>query len=343
MRIAMVGDDFDFSAKDGISRYAYELYVRLRKSNTVSTYISRKPDNFVGDMAVGLKRYFYGVKISEPTDIVHVIYPNAIYPVSKAPRVVTWHDASIFERHKTYNPLKKDFYHWLGVVLPALKNTSAAAGVIYPSEEAKRSVESYVRGLESKLSAVIHEGIDDRFINEKVLHNKERKDFIYVGSLRYPHKNIPVLLDSFARASKGKNDLYLFTPTSPEHIDKAYFKAKHVHIIVQASTEDVLKKLKTSIAMLHLSMLEGFGLPILEAMAVGTPVVVLKGAQIPEAVARYAIKSDERSIPKVISQLAREKPELSDKAIAYAKSFSWDNAASKTVDFYKEAIKRASR
>ncbi len=339
----MVGSDFDFSAKDGISRYAHELYTQLRAGNKIFTYESRKPDNFFGDMAKGLKRYFAGLRIRENVDIVHVMYPNAAFPLSKAPKVLTWHDSSVFERHKTYNPLKKDFYHWLGVVLPALKNTGAADGIIYPSEEAKNDVERYLGNLDNKLRTVIHEGIDDVFIKERVSHNAGRKDFVYIGSVRYPHKNIPLLISAFEKAAKGANDLYIFTPTPLEQISSEYMNAKRVHVIVQASTKEIISKLKTSIALLHLSSLEGFGLTILESMAVGTPVVVLKDAQIPKAVARYAIKCSKQDVPKTIGLLAKEKPELSDDAIMYAKSFSWTSAAEKTLDFYKKVIMHSSK
>ncbi|MGC8669982.1 MAG: glycosyltransferase [Candidatus Micrarchaeia archaeon] len=340
MKIALVGNDFDFSSKDGISRYSYELYKRLKEHNTVYTYESKKQGTFTGDMFEGLKRHFIGTRIEEDVDIVHLMYPNTTHAISSAPQALTWHDAAIFSRYKTHNSFSKDFYHWLGVILPALKNTKRANGLTYNSEETRKSLIPYIGKCEEKVNKVILHGIDDIFVKEKVKHNVGREDFMYVGSLQYAHKNIPFLISAFRRASKGNNDLHIFTPTSRELINEDYFHIDNVHIHIKASTKELIEKLKTSIALLHFSKLEGFGLPILESMAVGTPVVVLKDAFIPKAVTRYAIKSTMSSASSTIEWLAKEKPELSDSAIQYAKSFNWGRTANLTFEFYKEIIEK---
>lgn len=340
MKIALVGNDFDFSAKDGISKYSNELYDHLRKRNKVYIYESKRHGDFTGDIAVGLKRYLIGTKIEEDVDIVHLMYPNTTYTISSAPQALTWHDAAIFSRYKTANSFSKNFYHWLGVVLPALRNTRRANGITYNSEETRKSLIPYIGRCDDKVNEVILHGIDDIFVNEKVKHEVERKDFIYIGSVQYAHKNIPLLVSAFSKAAKGDNDLHIFTPTSRELISSEYFNMKHIHIHIKAGSEELLDKLKSSIALLHFSRLEGFGLPILESMAVGTPVVVLKEASIPKAITKYAIKTTSSAASSTIEWLAKEKPELSDEAIAYAKSFNWDKTARRTTEFYKKIISK---
>ena len=226
MKIALVGQDFDFSSKDGISRYSYELFTRLKKHNRVSTYEHKRGAGFVGNIVPGLQ---------------------------------------------TFNIFSSDIYHWLGVVLPALRNTNRANGITYNSEETRKSLIPYIGKYLDKPNEVITHGIDDAFIKSKIDHNIERKDFVYVGSVQYPHKNIPLLIKSFESANTGNNMLYIFTPTDRNLIDPSYFKAKKVKIIIKASTSEVIEKLKRSIALLHFSRLEGFGVPILESMALGTP------------------------------------------------------------------------
>ncbi|MGC8622847.1 MAG: glycosyltransferase [Candidatus Micrarchaeia archaeon] len=342
MKIALVGHDFNFSNKDGVSRYSYELYKRLQKSNTVFVYEAKSKMGFVANILPGFKRYFIGTKIDEDVDIVHLTYPNAIYARTKAPYAVTWHDASIFTRYAVYNPLNPDFYHYLGVVLPALRNTGRAQGITYNSEETRKSLVPYIGKCENKINEVILHAIDDAFIKEKVQEGRDRSDFVYVGSVQYSHKNIPFLISAFKKAETGSNKLYIFTPTHKDLINPKYFEMEKVKIIIGASTEEIIEKLKRSIALLHFSKLEGFGVPVLEAMAVGTPAVILENADIPKAVSKYAIKTSESSASDLISRLAKEKPELSDEAVEYAKSFSWDNTASKTLKFYKKVIERAS-
>ncbi|MGC8496256.1 MAG: glycosyltransferase [Candidatus Micrarchaeia archaeon] len=342
MKIALVGHDFDFSSKDGISRYSYELFTRLKKHNKVSAYEHKKGVGFVGNIVPGLHRYTVGIKVDD-ADIVHLMYPNTTYVRSSAPQALTWHDASIFNRYKTFNIFSSDMYHWLGVALPALRNTNRANGITYNSEETRKSLIPYIGKYLDKPNEVITHGIDDAFIKSKIDHNIERKDFVYVGSVQYPHKNIPLLIKSFESANTGNNMLYIFTPTDRDLIDPSYFKAKKVKIIIKASTSEVIEKLKHSIALLHFSRLEGFGVPILESMALGTPVVVLKSAEIPKIVTKYAIKISESEIKSTIGKLALTKPELSDEAIEYAKSFSWDRTVSMTVEFYKKILEMQSK
>lgn len=343
MKIALVGHDFDFSAKDGISRYSNELYNYLRKSNKVFTYEAKSRSGFTSSIFHGLKRYFVGLKIEEDVDIVHLTYPNTVFAITKAPYAVTWHDASIFNRHKTYNPLSGGFYHYLGVVLPATKNTNRAQGLTYNSEETRKNLIPYIGKCESKVNEVISHAIDDVFIKEKIIKNANRRDFVYVGSVQYPHKNVPFLISEFNKADTGNNKLYIFTPTPKELIDPKYFKMEKIQITIGAPTSEVIEKLKESIALLHFSKLEGFGVPILESMAIGTPVVVLENADIPKAVVKHAIKINENSASAIISKLTKEKPELPEEAIRYAKSFSWENTASKTMEFYKKVIAHSTQ
>ncbi|MGC8676292.1 MAG: glycosyltransferase [Candidatus Micrarchaeia archaeon] len=337
MRIALVGNDFGFRNKDGVSRYAFEIYKHLSSGNDVQTYEIGAGRSFSSSAVYGLRRLL-GVRINEDAEVVHVMYPNAAYPLTGAPVAVTWHDANVFSRYLTKNPFSAGFYHYFGVVLPALRNTKRADGIIYVSEETKRRLARHVPGIGAKQSAVIPEGIDEAFVKERVSHGAERRDFVYVGSVEFAHKNIEFLINSF-EASRVAEKLYIFTPTSRDKIPKAYFSAKNVSIVLGAGTSAIISKLKSSIALLHFSLVEGFGLTILESMAVGTPAVVLEHADIPAIVTKYAIKAKPEDVPATIRRLARERPELANEAVKYAKGFSWRASALKTLAFYKRLSK----
>ncbi|MCL5101896.1 MAG: glycosyltransferase [Candidatus Marsarchaeota archaeon] len=335
MRIALVGNDFEFKEKDGVSRYAYEIYSRLRGSNEVYTYTAKAASSFIGNAKMGLKR-LAGVRISEDVDVVHLMYPNTIFPITKAPVAVTWHDAAIFSRHSTKNPASIDFYKYRGRVMPSLRNTKRADGIIAVSGKTLDEVRGFV-DISGKKTAVIHEGIDDAFLSTTV-YAGERKDFVYVGSVGYSHKNVPFLVSQFEKAVKDygiKDELFIFTPTERGKISPELFGHKNVHVIIGEKTENIAKKLRTSVALLHFSKLEGFGLTILESMAIGTPVLILESADIPEEAAKYALKTSEAKAFEAIAELAKERHVLSQSAISYAKSFSWEKAADKTLEFYK--------
>ena len=342
MKIALVSNDFNFRLKDGISRYSYELYKYLSRKHEVFLYTFEEAGSFWENVSRGLKR-LVGIRIREDVDLVHLFYPNAVFPITAKPVIVTWHDTDLFTRYRSH-PFSPEFYHWLGVVWPAIRNTKRADGLIYVSDETKRALAKYMNsGLSGKQHKVIPNGIDQEFVEARILKGVDRKDFVFVGSVHFAHKNVAFLIKSFVEASPKGHDLYIFTPTDRERIPEEFFKYKNVHIIIKAPTSTIIKKLSRSVALLHFSKLEGFGVPILEAIAVGTPAVILKDANIPEVTAKYAIKVSESGAAEMIRKLAKEKPELSDEAIAYAKSFSWERSARETETFYNKVMSSYTR
>ena len=94
--------------------------------------------------------------------------------------------------------------------------------------------------------------------------------------------------------------------------------------------------------LLHTSEYEGFGMPILEAMACGIPVVCSKKASIPEVVGScgYLVDIDsddyvEQFVEGILNSIERRR---NTKSMIRAKTFSWENVAKKTVKVYKEVI-----
>ena len=100
----------------------------------------------------------------------------------------------------------------------------------------------------------------------------------------------------------------------------------------RADDKEILKYLKKSIALLHLSKEEGYGLPIMESLAVGTPVITLKSARIPKEVAEWAIRTDEPD--KEAIKLYNKPKTASVEAIRYAKSLNKENYAREMVKIY---------
>jgi glycosyltransferase involved in cell wall biosynthesis len=97
------------------------------------------------------------------------------------------------------------------------------------------------------------------------------------------------------------------------------------------------------------SLFEGFGLPPLEAMASGTPVVTSDVSSLPEITGDAALlidPNDERALANALIEIMNNdllRAKLREKGIAQAKKFTWRDAAEKTLSLYKDAYGSASR
>jgi glycosyltransferase involved in cell wall biosynthesis len=172
-----------------------------------------------------------------------------------------------------------------------------------------------------------------------------RPYFLYVGS-RYTYKNFDGLLLAFAKAVSVQPDVLLGVVGAPfnaaERLRINELKlTNHVENYGQVSDRYLAKLYRCSIAFVYPSLYEGFGIPPLEAMACGTPVVASDCSSIPEVVGDAGILLN----PKVVTDLAdsllllldspAERDRLIGKGFQRAKQFSWNKTVAQTVEVYR--------
>jgi glycosyltransferase involved in cell wall biosynthesis len=178
-------------------------------------------------------------------------------------------------------------------------------------------------------------------------------DFVlYVGDINW-NKNIPSLVNACNQAELplvivGKQAV------NPE-IDKDHIENKDlvwlqkkadnnplINTVGFVSMEELISLYNLATVYVQPSFDEGFGLPVLEAMACGCPVVSSNFGSLPEVVGEAAIKVEptKERLAKKIDLVINDKKiqkELSEKGIKRASEFSWQKTASKTVEIYKLA------
>jgi len=179
-------------------------------------------------------------------------------------------------------------------------------------------------------------------------------DFIlYVGALS-PNKNIPRLLKAFSLLTgKGVKDYLLLIVAS---LNTPYYKEflfetqklgidKKIRWLGTQSHQELVYLYNACTLFIFPSLYEGFGLPPLEAMACGAPVITSNTSSLPEVVGDAGILVDPKN-PLEMQEAMRKillspslREELSERAIKRAKEFSWLRTAKETLEVYRKVIR----
>ncbi len=348
MKVLLVGHDFDFSAGDGISRYSYELYNGLRKLADVRTIATGKTPRPV--------RAFFNIKARD-ADIVHLMYPDvANIDKGKAKMAIMWHDMRLFtkydeERQARSKPKLSERFNVASSMIRrwALSNYSSSDANLCNSTQTLAELKAHVRSEKAykrgKRYAVTPLGVNPEFLRNRVW-NGDRKDFAYVGSIHLKHKNLTGLLEVFNRiAESSDSKLHIFTPSqgAAEQLGIAirYFRrlsSRNVVLHRMSTTTEISGYLPQMAGYLQLTKHEGFGIPILEALASGTNVLTLKGSSIPDEVKKYTFAGTEAEVVKKALELAKDPTPAPPRAISYARSFTWERTVRETLRVYEKLL-----
>ncbi|HKR52304.1 MAG TPA: glycosyltransferase family 1 protein [Pseudonocardiaceae bacterium] len=292
-------------------------------------------------------------------DVVHC--PHYTMPLaSRVATVVTLHDATFFTDPGLHSPVKARFFRaWTRTSL------RRAAGCVVPSESAAREL-GRVAGADRRALHVVHHGVDaDRFhlpSPEEVAAVRTR---LSLGSSRYvaflgalePRKNVPALIRGFAQASRALNDPVALVlagqPGWDRQVERALAAVPHRVWVIRAGylpLGELSGFLGGAVLVAYPSLGEGFGLPVLEAMAAGAAVLTTRRLAIPEvggdAVAYCGIEAEDiaAGILELLGDPAR-RAELSAAAQRRAKEFSWAASAVAHRQAYSNAavVHRRSR
>jgi glycosyltransferase involved in cell wall biosynthesis len=286
-------------------------------------------------------------------DIVHD--PTGIFPLAltSSRKVVSIHDVFSYVSPETSTAADRLIYRlWLPL---AVRRTDA---VITVSLQSKKDILRYLP-VRADMMTVIPEAAGSNFqpmprVNVETILKKNGIDFpyiLYVGSVE-PRKNLLRLLKAYARVREslsgrklvvvGARNIWLSTPLT-EEIRRLNIEP-WVHFTGYVEDEDLPAFYNGADVFVFPSLYEGFGLPVLEAMGCGTPVITSNVSSLPEVAGDAAVLVDPYNIEGIASAMQQvlEDPHLSnelrEKGLARAKQFSWERTARETIAVYKRVM-----
>lgn len=286
-------------------------------------------------------------------DLLHVQYAGP--PFLTAPLITMIHDIS-YEHYPQFFTRKQVIQYRATIPHTARQ----AARVLTVSEYSKRDlVETY--GIPEQKVVVTYDGVSPRFVpvsaDDRLAvtgkYGIPGKYLLTVGNLQ-PRKNLVRLITAYTRLREARPDIqhklvivgkkaWKFSPVLAFVSQSKW--ADEIILTDYVPDGDLPALYSGADAFAYPSIFEGFGLPPLEAMACGTPVVVSDRSSLPEVVGDAGLKVDPFDVNGIAAALAALllEPELArhfrNKGLERAKKFRWADSAAKTLEVYEEVLR----
>jgi glycosyltransferase involved in cell wall biosynthesis len=311
--------DSRWEGQHGIGRFALEIGRRLEGFARIS--LSGLPSDAID--CVRLTRYLRSRK--------PLLYLSPGYNVplgAPCPFVVTVHDLNHRVLRENSSFLKRAYYEH--VLKSALHR---ACAVLTVSEFTRQSICNW-SGLSDSRVWNVGNGVSHAFVPATSAPDADRRYFLYVGNHK-PHKNFGRLLQAFARADLQDHALVSTGTSTPElqrEITSLNIEGR-VTFVGQISDEHLAKLYQGATALVLVSLYEGFGLPLVEAMACGAPVITSNLASMPEVAGDaglYVNPRDVGAISDALIQLSSDRQLrelLRSRGLDRARLYSWDATA----------------
>lgn len=267
-------------------------------------------------------------------------YPNRKIITSRIPWVVTLHGAANISMplHYTFPDFKSRFFGFFTNLKRRIMwglYKFKVAHIITVSKYAKEEIVEELNIYPNIISYIYH-GYDDVLFQPQ----SGGKDFYLHVSVYQPKKNVERVIQAF-RKVKNQTQLPLLV-VCPDY-PQAQNEDKITFITQKQAPKEIAKFMKNAYAFIFPSLHESFGMPLVEAMACGTPLITSNTTACPEIVKDAGITlnpEDEQAIANAIVQMENSETHerLSKAALARAQDFSWEKSALLHLEIFKRVI-----
>ncbi|MDW8802595.1 glycosyltransferase family 1 protein [Clostridium sp. A1-XYC3] len=347
----------------GIARYTYELIKNMSLEKDIhiivlvnDLYLANKLFEGLSNIEfIKMKSKFLSLReqIELPL-IVNKYKGRAIFhspsfvssPFIKCKMIMTIHDLNHLRFPQYYTPFHKYYYRYI-VKPSALK----CEKILTVSEFSKTEIIDWLR-CDSDKVVVTYNGVDEKFkvIEDVVELNRVRKKYnlpdkfvLYIGNLK-PHKNVETLVKAMGLTNENIKLIINGKPNeSLNNLIKELKLEDRVQFIGYVEDNDLPILYNLATVFVFPSLYEGFGLPPLEAMACGCPVIAANTSSLTEIVNNYGILAQALDINQFKSEISyyfennvTKFNEYTTNIIGYSSSFKWKNTCDKTLEVIRQ-------
>ena len=272
--------------------------------------------------------------------------------LSPCPSVITIYDLSFIIFPQSFKYLKR-----LYLTLLTRPSARKARRIITISESTKRDTVRLL-GVSSKKVDIVHCGVDKAFhplpegeiASFRQKHGLPERIILFVGTIE-PRKNVVRLIEAYSRLRDGQVKLVIGGARGWLY-EEVFARVEELDL-----TDDVLFPgyipsdelplwYNAAELFVYPSLYEGFGLPPLEAMACGTPVLTSNVSSLPEVVGEAGLTvdpMDSEGLAEAMNQVLGDgvlRQSMRERGLARAGRFSWARAARETIEVYQRALGR---
>lgn len=311
-------------------------------------------------------KYIYftrGDNLPRNVDLVHYPYFDPFFITlpffSQYKTVVTVHDLTPLVFSQEFPVGVKGFLKWQ-IQKFLLKKADA---IITDSISSKKDIIKYVGINENKIRVVYLAAGSEFKVSDhrssildlKSKYKLPQKFVLYVGDVTW-NKNLPRLVEAAVRANLplimvGKalldiENIDIANPWNKDLVKTINYAQRHKNIFRLGfiDNEDLVALYNLAAVFVMPSLYEGFGLPILEAMSCGCPVITSKEGSLPEVAGEAAFYVDAYSVESIATGIRevfnnrKLQQELAEKGLIQASKFSWQKTAAQTIAFYEKVL-----
>ena len=336
--------------------YRFRVYARRADSDALPDlpgHFEVSHDDSAGYSVAELTRFAWRL-MRDRLDLFHATH-YVLPPLWKTRAVVTIHDII----HLLYPQFLPSRAAHLYARLMIRRALTRADRIVTVSENTRRDLVNYFEIPAARID-VIYNGVSPRFHPDIPREEKERVAsklgltipyLLFLGGEK-PHKNVPNVVRAFAKARQERSLPHSLVlagslPPNPARLD-ALISALELTEAVRrpglVEDADLPALFAGAEAFLYPTLYEGFGLPVVEAMACGTPVLTSATSALQEIAGGHACLVDPMDVDAIASGIARlatdeeARAEFSALGRKRALDFSWDRAARRTLDVYAAAL-----